>query len=133
MKNEDLIRQLSDFAMEMEVCILDTVVNEKYASDEPCSAGVHRAFNVYKVHTDDELEELKDEFPNVNNFIALEFDSEIDYEDEIKEIKEKAEAYDKLYLKVQACYVDSQGDEIEGPDDGLITIGEICATELGFL
>jgi hypothetical protein len=50
--------------------------------------------------------------------------------------EEKAEAWDRLEKKIEACYVNENGDELseeelEGID--LCTIGEIAAIAFGFL
>lgn len=76
MKNEQLIKQLQKFPLDMEVCIFDTKKNEEDASDEPSSSGVYKSIGVFQVHTEKELKELQEEFPETQNFIALEFDSE---------------------------------------------------------
>jgi hypothetical protein len=76
MKNENLIKLLQQFPLDMEVCIFDVKKNEESASDEPTSEGVYKSIGVYQVHTDEELKELQEEFPETKNFIALEFNSE---------------------------------------------------------
>lgn len=50
-------------------------------------------------------------------------------------IEQKAAAWDKLYNAILKYYeYDDEGNEIEPPDeDGLLSIGEIAATHLGFL
>ena len=73
MKNQDLINQLLQFPSDMEVCIFDEVKNEADASDEPSSAGVEPNFKVYQVHSDEEFAEMKAEFPDLKNFVALSF------------------------------------------------------------
>lgn len=83
MKVKDLIQRLSDFPEDMEVCIFDHVKNTADASDEPTSAGIYKDFDVYQAHTDEELQELKEEFPNTTNFIALEFTNEDKETDEV--------------------------------------------------
>jgi hypothetical protein len=76
MKNEQLIKQLQKFPLDVEVCIFDTKKNEEDASDEPSSSGVYKSIGVFQVHTEEELKELQEVFPETQNFIALEFDSE---------------------------------------------------------
>lgn len=77
MKNEDLVKLLSKYPPDMEVCIFDTKKNEADASDEPSAAGVYPTFGVYQVHTEEELKELQEEHPDTRNFIALEFNPEL--------------------------------------------------------
>jgi hypothetical protein len=74
MKNSKLIKILSKFPPDMEVCILDSNISIN-TEDE---SGTHKDFSVYKIMTQKELKELQEEEPNAKNWIALEFDSKDD-------------------------------------------------------
>ena len=55
---------------------------------------------------------------------------------EIEELKNKAEKWDKLKAKVDKFYLNKKGEyDEENPEEegDLITIGEIAATEVGWL
>jgi hypothetical protein len=76
MKNENLIKQLQKFPLDMEVCIFDAKKSSEDGSDEPSSSGIYKSIGVYQVHTKNQLKEIQKEFQEVKNFIALEFNSE---------------------------------------------------------
>ena len=76
MKNKDLIEKLKQFPMDMEVCIFDGRKSIE-AGDDSSNVGIHPDFEVYIEMSDDELIQIReDEGEHVNNWIALEFDSE---------------------------------------------------------
>jgi hypothetical protein len=66
--------------------------------------------------------------PN-NNLKITHWLKEVD----LREIFAYADSYAQLERKVEACYVDENGEEIEDDDIDLGTIGEIAATHFGFL
>ena len=76
MKAAKLIKKLQEFPLDMEVCIFDIALNEKHASEEPSSEGVYLKISVYEMYDEGELVSLQCEFPNLNNFIALQFETE---------------------------------------------------------
>jgi hypothetical protein len=75
MKNADLIKKLQEFPLDMEVCIFDIELNEEHASEEPSSEGVYPKISVYEMYDKGELTSLQCEFPEMKNFIAIQFDT----------------------------------------------------------
>lgn len=73
MKNSKLIKLLQTFPANMDVCILNLKKNEFHACAEPSSEGIHDEFEIHVMNSNDELKEIKKEFPNAKNFIALSF------------------------------------------------------------
>lgn len=56
------------------------------------------------------------------------------YENNIEEIKRKANSYDLLYDEISKCYGEEKdGEYIENDDCDLSDIGEIAASHFGFL
>ncbi len=76
MKNKDLIQQLQRFPMDMPVQILDVNLSAKHASDEPNSIGVYSDFGVNAMHSEEDLDSIREDYPKATNWIGLEFVSD---------------------------------------------------------
>lgn len=78
--------------MDIEICILDSKQNAKI--DDPTEVGVYPNFDVYRINAD---EELIEEHPGAQSFIALEFERDNSEEIErLEGILKKVSTLEKL-------------------------------------
>lgn len=76
MNVEELIKQLSKFPADMQVVILDVNKNAKAAADQPSDEGAYTDIEVSTNLTDEELQLAKEDFPEVEKCVSLEFVTE---------------------------------------------------------
>lgn len=77
MKNSELIAKLQQLPQDLDVCIYDVKKNEADASEEPSEVGVYTSFSVSVAHSEEDMEQMKQDFEHLEleNFIALEFEA----------------------------------------------------------